>query len=321
MTTQEEEDTTNTVLGEIAEQTAAFAHVPEHGFSLFLAKRTKTIHFIRHAEGTHNAVNRQAGDDTPVTFDTEGAWKYQDAKLTETGIEQCLTARKELLVHINPELVVVSPFTRTLQTAHILFGGGKSYVPFLVHDLCAERRGKYTCDKRRSKTEIVSEMEPLYQYTGDRIDFDSFGYATEEDEIWEETREADTSVTDRGIAMMQWLATRPENDIAVVTHSSWLKHLFRAFGEQVAPKDKKHLHRLSGNAEVRSVTLALHKGFYPEGTWERDGGGAEMFVPHHHSFRRGKYAPSETNIAHMHQRLGDKDSSRPELKEHDSMPF
>ena len=64
----------------------------------------------------------------------------------------------------------------------------------------------------------------------------------------------------------------------------------------------------------------FHKGFYPEGTWEHDGGGAEMFVPHHHSFRRGKYAPSETNIAHMHQRLGD-DSSRPALKEHDSMPY
>jgi len=35
---------------EIDDRTTAFSHVPEHGFSLFLAKRTKTVHFIRHAE-------------------------------------------------------------------------------------------------------------------------------------------------------------------------------------------------------------------------------------------------------------------------------
>lgn len=27
------------------EQDVAFSHIPEHGFSLFLAQRTKTIHF------------------------------------------------------------------------------------------------------------------------------------------------------------------------------------------------------------------------------------------------------------------------------------
>ena len=75
---------------------------------------------------------------------------------------------------MNPELIVVSPFTRTLQTAHIMFGG-KSY-PFIVHHLCQERWGRYTCDMKRSKTHIVNDMKPIYDATDDRIDFDSFGF-------------------------------------------------------------------------------------------------------------------------------------------------
>lgn len=96
-------------------------------------------------------------------------------------------------------------------------------------------------------------------------------YANEEDEDWEEDRESDESVTLRAIRMMQWLATRPEKEIAVVTHSSWLKHLFKAFGHRVEDKDKRTLHRLSGNAEIRSITLALHKGKQDYGTQEEVG--------------------------------------------------
>jgi len=282
-------------LPEISKDTTAFSHVPEHGFSLFLANRSKTIHFIRHAEGTHNEANYAYGDDTPCTFSTEGSWDYMDARLTEKGIEQCIRVRNTSMEGVKPELIVVSPFTRTLQTAHIIFCG--SGVPFLVHDLCQERWGKFTCDKKRSKTEIVADMSSVYNATGDAIDFDSFGFPTEEDELWKETREPDDECTGRGIAMMQWLASRPEKEIAVVTHSSWLKHLFRAFGETIEEKDKSKLHRLSGNAEVRSICLALHKGFYPPGKWVGD---SDVFIPEHPSFRKGKWEPTNELISEIH---------------------
>lgn len=160
-------------LPKIEEDQVAFSHAPEHGFSLFLAKRQKTIHFIRHAEGYHNQANHAYGDDTPVTFSTEGSWRYQDARLTDRGIAQCVEARETLLGDVNPQLVVVSPFTRTLQTAHIMFGG-KGY-PFLVHNLCRERSGKFTCDRMRPKSEIVRDIKPIYEHSYDYIDFDSFG--------------------------------------------------------------------------------------------------------------------------------------------------
>ena len=67
----------------------------------------------------------------------------------------------------------MSPFTRTLQTAHIMFGGKN--LPFLVHHGCRERWGLYTCDKRRPKQEIVADMAPIYGETLDTIDFESFG--------------------------------------------------------------------------------------------------------------------------------------------------
>lgn len=282
----------------IDDTTTAFSHQPEHGFSLFLAKRTKTIHFIRHAEGLHNQANAAAGDDTPVTFDTPGSERYVDAKLTKHGIQQCLQVRNDGkdLDNIHPQLIVVSPFTRTLQTAHVLFAG--QGIPFVVHDLCRERSGKFTCDQRRGKTEIVADLQPLYDSTGDTIDFDSYGYPHENDVYWTTTREPSESVLQRGIQLVHWLAMRPETELAVVSHSSFLKHLFRAFGQSLHHKDQRTLHRIAGNAEVRSVCLALHRGFYPPGEWHGD-----RFVPLEKSFRRGKWAPSQEQVADLHAQL------------------
>jgi len=262
------------VLGNIDDNTTAFSHVPEHGFSLFLARRTKTIHFIRHAEGRHNEANRA----------------------TDKGVQQCVDARQTLLHGVNPQLIVVSPFTRTLQTAHLMFAGKN--IPFLVHHLCSERSGKFTCDKKRNKEEILGDIEPIYEYTGDRIDF-QHGFPTDDDQTWSQEREPSDVVTKRGIDLMHWLATRPETEIAVVTHSSWLKHLFRAFGKQVADKDMETMHRLSGNAEVRSICLALHKGFYPEGVWDD----MDHFVPNERSFRRGRWAPNAERMGQLHKEL------------------
>lgn len=51
-------------------------------------------------------------------------------------------------------------------------------------------------------------------------------FEDEEDIYWTETRESDESCVSRGVELLRFLASRPESDIAVVSHSSFLRHLF-----------------------------------------------------------------------------------------------
>jgi broad specificity phosphatase PhoE len=159
---------------------------PNSGFSMFLADRTKKVHFIRHAEGFHNVSDM-------------ALW---DARLTPAGIEQCKTLRAELahrpsqgrsFTHF--DLVVISPLTRTLETANHIFGPprppgvpsflaerfGERNLPrpkFLVREECRERWGLYTCDGRRPITDIIREFP----------DFDFSEVENNEDHFWEADR-------------------------------------------------------------------------------------------------------------------------------------
>ena len=54
---------------------------------------------------------------------------------------------------------------------------------------------------------------------------------TEEDELWgPDFREEKEQIKARGLRFMQWLMTRPESRIAVVSHSSFLFFTMANFG-------------------------------------------------------------------------------------------
>ena len=90
--------------------------------------------------------------------------------------------------------------------------------PFVAHDLCRERWGLYTCDQRRPISEVSKDFPSC-------IDFDSF-CPENDDTRWGKERESDESCSERGIRFLRWLSCRPERSIAVVSHSSFLRHLF-----------------------------------------------------------------------------------------------
>jgi len=74
----------------------------------------------------------------------------------------------------------------------------------------------------------------------------------------EDEREPDEECCARAVAFLEWLNRRPEKCIAVVTHSSFLRHLFGQFGGSLASDDQDSLQRLAGNCELRSVVLCSH---------------------------------------------------------------
>lgn len=93
--------------------------------------RTYQVHFIRHAEGFHNVETAKCGTNTclwrgDVAADQHPLW---DARLTPKGIKQAEDLRSYLATRPSGgrsytafDLVVVSPLTRTLETALHIFG-------------------------------------------------------------------------------------------------------------------------------------------------------------------------------------------------------
>jgi broad specificity phosphatase PhoE len=257
---------------------------PESGFSVFLAERTKKVHFIRHAEGFHNLATKENGNnDILLRGECSSAKEHAlyDARLTEKGIQQARSLKAHLAQRPSGsrsftafDLVVVSPLTRTCETALHVFGkprkpGQPSFldtgeaplnspehkagirVPaprFLVREECRERWGHYVCDGRRSIKDIAAEFE----------DFDFSDVIHNEDAFYTDERESDEHCCDRAVKFLEWLNSRPEKCIAVVTHSSFLRHLFGQFGGNLHWEDREGLQRLAGNCELRSIVLCSH---------------------------------------------------------------
>jgi len=256
---------------------------PECGFSIFLAERTKKVHFIRHAEGDHNAATKENGsNDCLLRGDSPAsAHPLYDARLTEKGIKQSVDLKHHLASRPSGsrsftafDLVVVSPMTRTCETALHVFGeprapgkpaflakgdapegtleakAGINIAPprFLVREACRERWGHYVCDGRRSITEIAEEFP----------NFDFSEIVHDKDEFYTDERESDEHCCERAVKFLEWLNSRPEKCICVVTHSSFLRHLFGQFGETLHYEDRENLQRLAGNCELRSIVLCSH---------------------------------------------------------------
>ncbi|KAK7400405.1 hypothetical protein VNO78_11611 [Psophocarpus tetragonolobus] len=238
------------------------------GTSLFPLHRCKTIHMVRHAQGIHNVE----GDKNYKAYMNPD---YFDAHLTPLGWQQVDNLRKH--VHASAlinsvDLVIASPMMRTLQTAVGVFGGegytDKSDVlplmvanagnsnraaisslnspPIVAVELCREHLGVHPCDRRRS----VSE----YQYLFPAVDFSLLD--SDEDTWWKaNVRETKEELAARGLKFLNWLWTRKEKDIAIVTHSGFLFHTLNAFGSDCHPLVKKEISKHFANCELRSMVI------------------------------------------------------------------
>ena len=155
--------------------------------------------------------------------------QYHDARLTEYGLAQCAAAQtkyhidSDLLPDI--ELVLVSPCTRATQTALECFGGvltdKKETVPFIALECLREKAGQHPCDNRRAVSLLRHDF-PAIDYSQMEEDADVYGEIT----LGLEHRETNDMITQRTHDFFDWLHTRNETNIVVVTHSAFLSCLF-----------------------------------------------------------------------------------------------
>ncbi|KAF7847786.1 hypothetical protein BT93_L2577 [Corymbia citriodora subsp. variegata] len=235
---------------------------------LYPLHRCKTLHLVRHAQGIHNVEGEKnrAAYSSPDFF---------DAHLTPLGWQQVNNLRRDVQacgLSKKIDLVIASPLLRTMQTAVGVFGG-EDYTdgigapplmvanagnsdhpaissvncpPFIAVELCRERLGVNPCDKRRS----ISEYQLLFP----AIDFSSI--ENEDDVLWTpDVRENNEEVAVRGMKFLDWLWTRKEKEIAIVTHSAFLFQTLSAFGNDCDQSIKSEMCKQFANCEVRSVVI------------------------------------------------------------------
>ncbi|KAL2254497.1 phosphoglycerate mutase-like protein 1 isoform X2 [Sesamum indicum] len=248
--------------------------------SLFPLHRCKTIHLVRHAQGIHNVE----GDKNYKAYMSP---EYFDAHLTPLGWQQVDNLRKH--VHSSGlikkiDVVITSPLLRTIQTAVGVFGG-EGYTdrmdvlplmvanagnssraaissldcpPILAVELCREHLGVHPCDKRRS----ISEYQCLFP----AVDFSLI--ESDDDSLWKaDVRETKEEVAARGMNFMNWLFTRKEKEIAIVTHSGFLFHTLGAFGNDCHPLVKKEISSHFANCELRSMVIVDRSMVGSDSSW------------------------------------------------------
>lgn len=201
--------------------------------------------------------------------------EYFDAPLTPLGWQQVDNLRKHVQacgLHKRIELVITSPLLRTMQTAVGVFGGegysdrfdvlplmvanagnsDRSAIsslncpPIMAVELCREHLGVHPCDKRRH----IQEYHCLFP----AIDFSLI--ESDEDVLWKaDVRETKAEVAARGVKFMNWLCTRKETEIAVVTHSGFLFHTLSQFGNDCHPLMRDDISKRFTNCELRSMVI------------------------------------------------------------------
>ncbi|KAJ6409389.1 hypothetical protein OIU84_008981 [Salix udensis] len=201
------------------------------GPSLYPLHRCKTIHLVRHAQGVHNVEGEK-------NYKAYMNPEYLDAPLTQLGWQQVDNLRKH--VHASGlskrvGLVVTSPLLRTLQTAVGVFGGEgykdqMTALPLMVANVGSSGRAA-----------ISSHNSPPFIAVEDCREH--FGVHP-----CDKRHNAST-------IHLAGCGARKEKEIAIVTHSGFLVHTLRAFGNDCHPSVKKEMCTRFANCELRSMVI------------------------------------------------------------------
>ncbi len=164
-----------------------------------------TIYLIRHAQSVFNATYDPNKPD-PMIF---------DAPITTLGESQALQARNEIN-QFDLQNVIVSPFTRTLQTAHLIFG---NKLPFQI-DATVREQLCNSCDVGSSPRDLARDyphldfdhLDDCWWHVGEK---DHRGLPIEPHEILQE----------RADRFAEFLTRERIQSTAIVTHGNFIRAL------------------------------------------------------------------------------------------------
>ena len=166
----------------------------------------RIVDLIRHGQSTFNAHYEATGED-PLHF---------DARLTPHGRKQVARAH-DLYADRDYDIVLASPLTRAIQTAHGIFG---DRLPIEISDLHREWQIS-SCDIGRGLTELRAEF-PHLDFSGlsdpwwrHELPVGALGFP----------QETEAHVAERVVAFKAAIAARPEDRIAVVGHGDFFRRI------------------------------------------------------------------------------------------------
>lgn len=180
---------------------------------------SKKLFCIRHGTSEHNVRYYEIGE---LAFNEK-----EDTELLARGVEEARHLRDNWKEINNIELVLVSPLSRTLETATQIFKNKK--VPMIALDCLIEYpQHSELCNKRKAKKDIVDKY-PHVNF--DRIANELYWNSNEEESM--------DTLKERVEFAKKWIMMRNEKTIAIVSHSSYLAQFLN--GEIIDKNDQlKH---------------------------------------------------------------------------------
>lgn len=250
-----------------------------------------TIHCVRHAQGFHNlSVANHA---------------MHDPMLTPLGEEQCKTLQQNFPFMKQVDGVVASPLRRTMYTALLSFAPAiqdKHLHVMALPEL--QETSDLPCDTGSDVPELERQFkgQPVdlsYMYTP------AAKYWNSKEDKWAPSASA---IEDRARLAREWLHSRPEKEIVVVTHGGFL-HYFT--------QDWRDTHRMDGTPSAgKSHRSRRHSESsrstiispYPPGTSQAEPRSRSMQPREHHHHHRHQHhhhnlTSSDPTHHHHHHHL------------------
>ena len=167
----------------------------------------KNIWCIRHGTALHNIMYPMIGSKAYTMA------RYRDTPLVEKGQEESLELGETWDKKEEMDIIFVSPLTRTLQTATNIFKGTKIKMT-AIDNIMEYPQTHEICNHRLNKT----LLEKKYDY----VDFSNI---PEESTYWKDSPEIESlfDLKKRSDHFKEMLRERPEQNICVVSHSTFLK--------------------------------------------------------------------------------------------------